>query len=111
MVATISSSKPAQVNLEVYQGDSWSQQFRFLHDTVPVDLTGLTITSSVRSSDGTLTDLVVSIIDALDGTIVIGPPTGGLTPDLYDYDIEVDDAGAITTWVYGRLRNDQDVTP
>ena len=109
-VATSVAAVPATINLTVYRVDTWTQGFRFLTDTTPVDLTGLTIQAQARDSLDNTSSLVVTITDPTDGTLKLSLPTGGLPADLYSYDIEVDDAGAITSWVRGKLRIERDVT-
>ena len=111
MSTTVTSNMPAVVNLNVYRGDTWSQQFRFLNEDQPLDLTGLGLLAAARSSTGDFTDLVVTVVgNPTEGTIQLELPPGGLLPDLYDYDIEITDQGAVTTWIRGRLKLERDVT-
>ena len=107
---TVVQATPAKINLVVYRGDTWVQQFRFLEDDTPIDLTGLTVQAQARSTLGETTSLVATVTDALDGTISVSLPAGSLEPDFYSYDIEVDEGGAITTWVRGTLQIERDVT-
>lgn len=107
-------SAPAKVNNTVYNGDDWTRAFTFnkAGGAGPIDLTGTTVTAAARSTLGVVTDLVASVVgDPLNGTVQIAPPTGGLGPDVYDYDVQIEDAaGAVTSWVRGRLKVVQDVT-
>jgi hypothetical protein len=100
---------PVTANLNAYHGDSWSQTFRLMQGANPVDLTGCIVTSSCRGTTGDTYTMQVFIDDPTQGTIRIEIPDG-LQPDLYAYDIQVVDAGAVTTWVSGRLQLRGDVT-
>ncbi len=101
---------PVVHNLTVYRGDSWSQTFRFLVGSTPVDLTSATVASEARARDGTRTPLEVTVDDATDGRIVLALPVGSLPVASYDYDVEVDQDGDVTTWVRGSLSVTRDVT-
>jgi hypothetical protein len=104
--------RPEVVHIRAWRGDHWSSEFRFTAgDGTPIDLTGETFTSQARSTLGELVALVVSVPVPSNGTIYLQPPAGGLMPDLYDYDIQSNEAGTITTRVRGRLRVEQDSTP
>jgi hypothetical protein len=108
MTTTVTANMPATVNLHAYCGDSYTQLFRFLAGTDPIDLTNLNIRSTARASTGTRTDLAVSNMG--DGFIQLAAPTG-LAPDLYDYDIQITaNDGNTATWVRGKLRLTEDVT-
>lgn len=109
MTTTVAAT-PARINLTCYHGDSWSQSFRFLAGDQPLDLSGLTARAQARDSLGQTSDLAASIL-AEPGTIQIALPEGGLPADTYDYDLELEDpAGAISSWVRGKLRIERDVT-
>lgn len=110
MSTTTVAATPATVNLVCYRGDSWAQTFRFLADDQPVDLTGLDVEAAARGTVGPTVALVVTVTDPTDGTIEVRLPDGGLAPDFYDYDVEVTDRGAVTTWVRGKLKVERDVT-
>jgi hypothetical protein len=99
------------VNLIWTAGDTQNQTFRFLTaPDQPVDLTGITISSTARSTLGTTTKLIVQVTDPTNGTVTIHPPTDGLDPDVYDYDIQFADATVTQTWVHGRLQVRKDIT-
>lgn len=100
---------PVTANLAAYHGDSWSQTFRLLQGDTPVDLTGCTVTSRCRGTTGDTYTMLLWIDDPTQGTIRLEIPAGA-QPDFYDYDIQVADAGAVTTWVKGRLQIRGDVT-
>jgi hypothetical protein len=103
------SNLPVTVLLSAYRGDSWSQRFRFLRDSTPVNLSSATVEAQAQRG-GVYSDLVVTIVEPTDGMIALALPSGGLAPALYDYDIEVTDQGVVTTWVRGKLTVDRDVT-
>jgi len=98
------------VNLIWTAGDTQNQTFRFLTDpNTPMDLTGVTVTSKARSTLGVTTALIVQIADPTDGTVTIHSPAN-LDPDVYDYDIQFQDAISTQTWVHGRLQVRKDIT-
>jgi hypothetical protein len=99
---------PVTVHLDAYRGDSWSQRFRFLRDSTPVNLSTATVEAEARH--GSVYELVVTITEPTNGMITLALPSGGLDPARYDYDIEVTDQGVITTWVRGKLTVNRDVT-
>jgi len=102
---------PVNYDLDAYRGDTWSQGFRFLRDTTPVDLTGATLKSEARAPDGTSTTLIVQIDDATDGRFGLRLPTPVPPPGRYEYDIELTEPGnVISTWVKGALNVVRDVT-
>jgi hypothetical protein len=100
---------PAITDLTAYRGDTWTQEFRLLEDTVPVDLTGASVECWAVRSAGSRLELEVTV----------GPDPGVITLRLpadaeagnYRYDVEVTDAGGdVTTWIRGRLDVIGDVT-
>jgi hypothetical protein len=100
---------PVDVRLVAYRGDSWSQHFRFLRDSVPVDLTDATVESWARA-DAEVVPLEVAV-DPTAGTVAISAPAAGLAAQTWDYDVEVTESGGdITTWVRGTLTVRPDVT-
>lgn len=101
---------PVKQDLSAYRGDSWAQGFRFLRGTTPVNLTGVSVSSQARSPDEKRTSLLVEITNATDGRFNLRMPPSGLPPANYEYDIEVNESGAITTWVKGELTVFRDVT-
>jgi hypothetical protein len=102
-------SLPVTVNLSAYNGDSWSQTFVFKDGDQVHDLTGATVASWARSSEETV-HLVVTMDDPTSGEVTIGPPSGGIDPGVYAYDVEVDDTNGVLTWVKGQLSIVGDVT-
>jgi hypothetical protein len=109
---TTVATLPATVDLASYQGDTWTQTFRFLAGDQPIDLTTIELTAAARDRWDRLTPLTVTVTDAADGTIQLSLPQGGLPSGLYEYDIQSDDElAAIATWVRGGLQITEDVTP
>ena len=101
---------PVTVDLSAYRGDTWSRSFQFFHGSTPEDLTGATVESEARDTQGTVTSLVVTITDALAGKLDLTLPAGGLPAGNYYWDLEETKSGEITTWVTGRLIVRRDVT-
>ena len=103
------SSLPVSHDLTAYAGDTFAETFRFLEAGEPVDLTGDTVTAQARAAAGEPIELLVVVLDPpTDGQVTLGLPDG-LEPGAYDYDIQVDAAGTVTTWVRGTLTIDPDV--
>ena len=104
--------EPAIIDLEVPQGDTFTQTFRLLDDdAAPVDLTGATVASELRQTrTGQVVPLAVTVgPGAGEFTLVWGAtePTWGH----YRYDVEVIDATSIVrTWIKGRFHVTRDVT-
>ena len=105
----MSTGLPGRVDLSVYHGDTWSQQFRFRIDATPVNLSTATVTSAARGPSGERVDMVVSVDDAANGLVTLHLPAAGLAPASYEYDVQVLDAGTTTTWVRGKLHVDEDI--
>ena len=108
----MSCDTPATVDLDWYRGDTTNQQFRLLNGTVPVDLTGATAQAWAVNGDPTAhLDLTVTIDpDPTTGLLTLSPPATGIPADKYRYDLELNQAGLITTWIKGRLTVQADIT-
>ena len=102
-------SVPPKANLEAYQGDTWSQTFRFLDEGTPVDLTSATVEAWARDTTGGIYELAVTVGPAA-GEVTIAFVDETVPRDIYDYDVEVTIDGAVRTWVRGRLQVLRDVT-
>ena len=99
---------PATVNCKAYRGDDWQQTFRFKTGEEPIDLSGATVESEARHrKTGDVFPLRVAVSD---GAVTISLPAESLPAGSYEYDIEVDEAGTVTTWVRGLLIVTRDVT-
>ena len=107
---------PATVNLTCYHGDTWSQTFRILEESVPVDLTGATLASwavqqGYCNGDGHSELQVTVDADPTTGVFVLALPAGGLDAGRYTYDVEVITPDTrVTTWIRGRLDVQGDIT-
>jgi hypothetical protein len=110
MGATVTADPglPVAVNLNAYEGDSWSQMFRLLRAGAPVDLTSAIVRSECRSPSGDVYAMQCSSPDPTNGEVVLALPD--VEPADYAYDIEVTDGGIVTTWITGRLRVRRGVT-
>lgn len=100
---------PPKANLIAYQGDTWAQTFRFLDGGEPVDLTGATAAAAARATTGVVFDLQATV-GPEPGEVTIALPEFGLLADVYDYDVEIDQDGAVRTWIRGKLAVRRDVT-
>jgi len=94
------STKPAKLNIEIYQGDRFSKSFSIKTkttespDPVPLDLTGLTLKGQIRKTfDGNnYTEFDITIDDALEGKFTVflsSRDTQVMKEGGYVYDIEV----------------------
>jgi len=101
-------SLPVTVNLEAYRGDSWSQTFRLLSGTNPIDLTGAVIECEARSEAGAVHALTIA--RGQPGEVTISLPSASIPFGTYAYDLEITEGGVVTTWVRGKLALDRDVT-
>jgi hypothetical protein len=98
---------PATVDLTIYHGDTWAQTFRLLDSSGnPHDLTGATVAATV--SNGVAFQVTVGPDP---GVITLRLPPAALPVGSYTYDVEVTQAGTVTTWIKGALDVLQDVTP
>lgn len=101
---------PAAVNLTAYHGDTWAQTFRLKHEDVPVNLTGATIAAWAQALTGSIVHLVVTLSNAAAGEFQVSIGPDGLPVGSYTYDVEVTQAGAVTTWIRGSLTVTADIT-
>ena len=105
------NTRTEPVNLVWYQGDTTNQTFRFLTaPDQPWDLTHVYVRATARSTLGQTTELAVQIDNPTDGTVTIHPPQAGLTPDVYDYDVQFNDGQRTASYVHGRIQVHRDVT-
>jgi hypothetical protein len=94
---------PVGYDFKVYHGDTWSQTFALMDGTTPHDLTQATLAAAVEDVNGATTTLGAATT-ANPGEVTITPPTGGLPPGNYAYDVRVKTPSNTTTWVRGVLR-------
>jgi hypothetical protein len=100
---------PAFVPLYAYRGDTWTQDFRLLDAPgVPHDLTNATIAAWAHNA--AVPQIILTVTKgSAPGTLTVALPSGAAA-GLYSYDIELTEAGVVTTWVNGSLSIQQDVT-
>jgi len=101
---------PSLVNLTAYAGDTWTQQFRLKLGDTPVDLTGATVRSWAQQLQGAVVELAVTVPTPTDGLFYLGIGPDGLPHGSYTYDVEVTQAGIVTTWIRGSLVVTADIT-
>jgi hypothetical protein len=101
---------PSKVDLACYRGDTWSQQFRFLADGDPIDLSGYEFASWCRSNAGEVY-LMAVVVESDPGLVTLSiRDWDEVRPGDYIYDLEAADEDDVQTWVQGRLRVHRDVT-
>jgi hypothetical protein len=115
---TTADLRPAQYNVQIWRNDTWSQVFTIIADTVPVNLTGSTITIQVRKTASASTiDLTLSTADS---TITIGGASFNqitlnkkvtIAAGSYLYDMNVSfPSGVVKTYVWGAFFVQEDIT-
>jgi hypothetical protein len=115
---TTADLRPAQYNVQIWRNDSWLQTFSILADTVPVNLTGSTITIQVRkTASASSIDLTLSTADS---TISIGGASFNqitlnkkvtIAAGSYLYDMNVSfPSGVVKTYVWGSFFVQEDIT-
>jgi hypothetical protein len=102
------------------RGDDWTFKLTITSSGSPVDITGYSYWFTLKTSDtdadpGALqTTTVAAGADALNGIIYVtaaNADTIGITPGTFYYDIQqVDDLGAITTLLLGKVKVVRDIT-
>jgi hypothetical protein len=115
---TTADLRPAQYNVQIWRNDSWSQIFTIIADSVPVNLTGCTITIQVRKTASASTiDLTLSTSDS---SITIGGVSNNqitlnkkvtIAAGSYLYDMNVSfPSGVVKTYVWGSFFVQEDIT-
>jgi len=115
---TTADLRPAQYNVQIWRNDSWSQIFTIIADSVPVNLTGCTITIQVRKTASASTiDLTLSTSDS---SITIGGVSNNqitlnkkvtIAAGSYLYDMNVSfPSGVVKTYVWGAFFVQEDIT-
>jgi hypothetical protein len=106
---------PARFDLAVYAGDSASWQFVLWSDdtkTTPVDLTGSTAKSQIRSAPGGTVLVTLACVVTLPNQILVTlAPTDSetLADGVWDLQLTAGD-GWVTTFVAGKVFVSADVT-
>lgn len=102
--------RPGRFNLRPHQGDTWTATV-----TLPVDLTGATVTGQVRfRPEGELVATFdCQVVDAAGGVVqIVLPPVESVKVDrdgVWDLQV-VDAAGGVQTWLAGAVRPSLEVT-
>ena len=103
------SDLPVTVNLDAYEGDDWSQTFRFKTNTTPVDLSSASVLSECRGPGAQMFQIPTNLANASQGEVTLMLPEG-IKAGSYYYDVQVTLNGLITTWVTGKLNISPEVT-
>ena len=108
---------PGYVDLDVYQGDDHSWDIRVVEDGVPVDLTDLTLSASVRRRDADtepdpLAVFTIEVTDPVDGRLTLGlPATESVKLRVASaWDLEVFTTEGAHTLLAGRVAVTREVT-
>jgi len=107
--------KPKRIDIDLYQGDSYSFYLAFTGTSL--DVTGWTATSTVKKvSDSTTVASVITIgaVDTVNKRFLITVDSDLLTPETeYKYDVQVTSPGSPPqkrTFVGGKINVDEDIT-
>ena len=106
----MSNQLPAKIDLNAYQGDTWTQKFRLKLGDSALILTGATVASWAITAQGQVIELAAAITDAANGEIELSVGTDGLPEGAYTYDVEISQNAAVTTWIRGSLSVEKDIT-
>jgi hypothetical protein len=114
---SITLSLPMKVDINVYQGDSGSFRITMTGPLgAPIDISGADWDGDIRVKTND-TNIVtgfdfVPVVDDTSSVDVILPADKSelLTASKYVYDIEMREAGSVTTLVYGSILVEQDVS-
>lgn len=116
--STSADLRPAQYNVKIWRGDSWTQTFAILADTTPVDLSGCTILVQVRPTPSSST--VALELTTADSTIGIGGvdynqitlnKIVNVAAGAYVYDMNVTfPSGEVKTYLWGNFIVQEDVS-
>lgn len=106
---------PARRDLNVYRGDTWTHEVRFVDSAEnPIDVSAWTFASQVRRKwDGDIViPFSVNAANASSGVVVfsVAAPDTDIDPGRYRYDVERTQSGVVQTLVAGRLTVTGDIT-
>jgi hypothetical protein len=106
---------PARRDLDVYRGDTWTHEIRFVDALEnPVDVSAWVFASQVRRSwkGDIVVPYSVDASAAAAGVVVffVGAPDTELDPGSYRYDVERTQGGVVETVLKGRLVVTGDIT-
>ena len=109
---------PAKYKIKTRQGQTYRRVFTWTIDSEPVDLTGYIARMQVRRRPNAASPVILDVtdditIDAEEGQLEVMIPASVLAaipPDTYVYDLELDNAGTVTTLIAGSFQVDPEVT-
>ncbi len=108
---------PGKYKIEARQGQTYDQTFTWRVDDLPVNVTGFTAAMQVRSSwDSDTVVLNAGTFITLGGTlgtVRVNIPAGtiaAITPGRYQYDLELNNAGTVTTLLAGAFEVKPEIT-
>jgi len=108
------SAGPGSLDLAIYRGDTWTEQWDFADNDGPIPLPG-TWRAQIRhaaNSPTTLASMTLTV-DAEAGTITAtldADTTAGLMQSHAVWDLEQTDDGTVRTWLAGNVAIRSDVT-
>lgn len=109
-------SSPQKVDITIYQGDSGSFRITMTGPLgTPVDISGATWDGDIRRKTTdvdpvTTFDFVLVDGDTSSIDVVLSPEKAELLTGKYVYDIEMREAGAVTTLISGQIVAEEDVS-
>lgn len=108
---------PGKYKIEARQGQTYDKTFTWRVDDLPVNVTGFTADMQVRSSwDSSAVVLEAGPFITLGGTlgtVRVNIPAGtiaAITPGRYQYDLELDNGGTVTTLLAGVFQVNPEIT-
>lgn len=103
--------RPEVVNVKLYEGDAWAVQVELTQPgvTTPLDLTGATITATVKPKDGSADfPLTINPGDLTQGEFYYGQSAATIPGK---YDVQVSFVGEARTYIKGSLSVEPDISP
>lgn len=107
-------SLPANYNITIYQGDTFTRNFQLVRDTggveTPIDLSELTPLAQIRlrpEDEETIAEFTVTYIDEQQGTVNLSMSDADtrLLPRVAFYDFQTRDqvTDVVKTWMAGKI--------
>jgi hypothetical protein len=107
-------SVPANYNITIYQGDTFTRNFQLVRDTggqeLPIDLSELEPLAQIRlrpDDDEVIAEFVVTYIDASQGIVNLSMSTEDTRnlPRVAFYDFQTQDpiSDVVKTWLAGKI--------
>lgn len=106
---------PARRDLNVYRGDTWTHEVRFVDASEnPINVSAWTFASQVRRkwNGDIVVPFAVNAVNAATGVVVfsVAAPDTDIDPGHFRYDVERSQGGTVETVVAGRLVVTGDIT-